>query len=119
MRALMNVLMGLLGLFMFAALPVAAATIELTEKDNGAVIKVQPGDQIKVTVPCNPTTGYWPSCSFRIGTNMKRPPKEFSDYLTDMVDYADKASNFLHGVSLKSFKANEEKELAVIRSLEA
>ncbi|KAF0154911.1 MAG: inhibitor of cysteine peptidase [Syntrophaceae bacterium] len=58
MRALMNVLMGLLGLFMFAALPVAAATIELTEKDNGAVMKVQPGDQIKVTMQGNPTTGY-------------------------------------------------------------
>jgi len=58
MRVLMNVLMGLLGLFMFAAFPAAAATIELTEKDNGAVVKVQPGDQIKVTVPGNPTTGY-------------------------------------------------------------
>ena len=49
---------------------------------------------------------------------MKRTPKEFSGYLTDMIDYADKASNFLHGISLKSFKANEEKALAVIRSLE-
>ena len=58
MRSLMNVLMGLLGLFMFAAFPADAATIELTEKDNGAVMKVQLGDQIKVTVPGNPTTGY-------------------------------------------------------------
>jgi len=58
MRALMNVLMGLLGLFLLAPLPAVAATIELTEKDNGAVMKVQPGDQIKITVPGNPTTGY-------------------------------------------------------------
>jgi len=67
MRSLMNVLMGLLGLFMFAALPAAAATIELTEKDNGAVMKVQPGDQIKVTVPGNPTTGYtWQLAAIRV-----------------------------------------------------
>ncbi|MEI7636761.1 MAG: protease inhibitor I42 family protein [Syntrophus sp. (in: bacteria)] len=54
----MRVLMGLLGLFLLAVLPAAATTIELTEKDNGAVMKVQLGDQIKVTVPGNPTTGY-------------------------------------------------------------
>ena len=54
----MRVLMGLLGLFLLAALPAAAATIELTEKSNGAVLKVQTGDQIAITVPGNPTTGY-------------------------------------------------------------
>lgn len=67
MRALMNVLIGLLGLFMFAALPAVAATIELAEKDNGAVIKVQPGDQIKITLPGNPTTGYiWKLAAIRV-----------------------------------------------------
>jgi len=67
MRELINVLMGLLGLFMFAALPAAAATIELTEKDNGAAVKVQPGDQIKVAVLGNPTTGYtWELAAIRV-----------------------------------------------------
>jgi inhibitor of cysteine peptidase len=67
MRLLMNVLIGLLGLFMFAAFPAAAATIELTEKDNGSVIKVQPGDQITVTLSGNPTTGYtWKLAAIRI-----------------------------------------------------
>ncbi len=63
----MRVLMGLLGLFLLAALPAAAATIELTEKDSGAFVKVQLGDQIKVTVPGNPTTGYtWKLAAIRV-----------------------------------------------------
>ena len=62
----MRVLIGLLGLFLLAALPAAAATIELTEKDNGTVIKVQIGDQIKVTMPGNPTTSYtWELAAIR------------------------------------------------------
>ena len=81
MRALRNVLMGLLGLFMFAAVPAAAATIELTEKDNGAVVKVQPGDQIKVTVPGNPTTGYtWKLAA--ISVDVLEPGLE-SEYFRD------------------------------------
>lgn len=63
----MRALIGLMGLFLLAALPAAAATIDLTEKDNGAVMKVQPGDQIKVTVPGNPTTGYtWALAAIRV-----------------------------------------------------
>ena len=81
MRALMNVLMGLLGLFMFSALPAVAATIELTEKDNGAVMKVQPGDQIKVTLQGNPTTGYtWELAAIRV--DVLEPGLE-PDYVRD------------------------------------
>lgn len=67
MRVLMNVWTALLGLLMFAVLPATAATIDLTEKDNGAVMKVQPGDQIKITVRGNPTTGYtWELAAIRV-----------------------------------------------------
>jgi uncharacterized protein with HEPN domain len=41
-----------------------------------------------------------------------------SDYLNDIVEYAAKAESFLSGITLKNFKANEEKTLAVIRALE-
>jgi inhibitor of cysteine peptidase len=59
--------MGLLGLFLLAALPAAAATIEMTEKDNGTVMKVQLGDQINITLPGNPTTGYtWQLAAIRV-----------------------------------------------------
>ncbi len=44
--------------------------------------------------------------------------KEYSDYLADIIEYAGKASKFLEGISLKAFKADEEKALAVIRALE-
>lgn len=67
MRAQLKMLMGLLGLFLLAVLPAAASTMDLTEKDNGAVLKVQPGDQIAVTVPGNPTTGYtWELAAIRV-----------------------------------------------------
>ncbi len=54
----MRLLAGLVGLFMLVTLPVGAATVDLSEKDNGAVLKLQPGDQIAVTLRGNPTTGY-------------------------------------------------------------
>jgi uncharacterized protein with HEPN domain len=44
--------------------------------------------------------------------------KDYSDYLNDIIQYARKAEGFLEGVSLEDFKANEEKALAVIRTLE-
>jgi len=44
--------------------------------------------------------------------------KDYSDYLNDILQYARKAEEFLEGVSLEDFKANEEKALAVIRALE-
>lgn len=44
--------------------------------------------------------------------------KDYSDYLNDIVEYAAKAESFLSGITLKNFKANEEKTLAVIRALE-
>jgi uncharacterized protein with HEPN domain len=47
-----------------------------------------------------------------------KSPKDYSDYLNDILQYARKAEDFLEGVSLEDFKANEEKALAVIRTLE-
>ena len=67
MMKLTRVLMGLMGLLMLAALPAAAATIELGEQDNGKVVKVQPGDQVRITLPGNPTTGYvWELAATRV-----------------------------------------------------
>ena len=48
----------LIALFLLFSFPVYAATIEVTEKDNGAALKLQPGDQVAVRLPGNPTTGY-------------------------------------------------------------
>jgi len=44
--------------------------------------------------------------------------KDYSDYLNDIIEYANKAESFLEGVSLEDFMRNEEKGLAVIRALE-
>lgn len=41
-----------------------------------------------------------------------------SDYLRDMLAYAEKAEGFVAGVDFESFKDNEEKTLAVVRALE-
>ena len=66
-RLMSRVLTGLMALFVFAVLPAAARTIEISEDDNGKVVKVQPGDQVRITVPGNPTTGYtWQIAAVRI-----------------------------------------------------
>lgn len=44
--------------------------------------------------------------------------KDYSDYLTDIIEYALKAQRFIEGSDLEEFKRNEEKALAVIRALE-
>jgi len=54
----MRLLTGIMLLAMLVAYPAYAATIELGEQDNGAVLKLQPGDQVAVTLRGNPTTGY-------------------------------------------------------------
>lgn len=40
------------------------------------------------------------------------------DYLKDIVDNAERALRFVHGVSKRELRANEEKLFAVIRALE-
>jgi uncharacterized protein with HEPN domain len=44
--------------------------------------------------------------------------KDYSDYLNDIVEYAQKAETFLSGISIEDFTGNEEKTLAAIRALE-
>ena len=47
-----------------------------------------------------------------------RAERDYSDYLHDIIEYAQKAMNFLEGIDLDGFKLNDEKSLAVIRALE-
>ena len=48
---------------------------------------------------------------------MKRG-RVYTDYLSDILTYAEKAENFVAGIDLKTFQSNEEKVFAVIRALE-
>ena len=41
-----------------------------------------------------------------------------ADYLRDMVEYAQKAERFVHGLGLADFQKQEQTVLAVVRSLE-
>gem|GEM_PF-556876 len=60
-------IIGLAALLVIATLPADAALIELSEKDAGIVLDLQPGDQIAITLPGNPTTGYtWQLAAVRI-----------------------------------------------------
>ncbi len=47
---------------------------------------------------------------------MKRR-REYTDYLRDMLDAAEKADRFVEGVSFEDFQNNDEKVFAVIRAL--
>jgi len=77
----MRFLSGIIALLVLISFPVFAATIELTEKDDGAVLKLQPGDQVAVSVPGNPTTGYtWELAA--ISVNVLEPGLE-PDYVRD------------------------------------
>jgi uncharacterized protein with HEPN domain len=49
---------------------------------------------------------------------VKRRERVYSDYLHDMEDAAQKAEDFVQGLSFEQFKANDEKVFAVIRALE-
>jgi uncharacterized protein with HEPN domain len=42
----------------------------------------------------------------------------YTDYLQDIVDYAEKAMRFVRGVSFDDFGDNEEKIFAVVKALE-
>jgi uncharacterized protein with HEPN domain len=43
--------------------------------------------------------------------------KDYTDYLSDMAEYAEKAIRFLNEVSFDDFAINEEKTLATIYAL--
>ncbi len=42
----------------------------------------------------------------------------YGDYLRDIVDYSDKAMQFVEGITFDDFRHNDEKNFAVIRALE-
>jgi len=44
--------------------------------------------------------------------------RAYADYLQDIVDHADKAMQFVRGVSFDDFGDNEEKIFAVVKTLE-
>jgi uncharacterized protein with HEPN domain len=44
--------------------------------------------------------------------------RDYTDYLQDIVDHAEKAMRFVHGVTLDEFGDNEEKIYAVVKMLE-
>lgn len=41
-----------------------------------------------------------------------------TDYLRDMIEYAEKAERFVPGIQFEDFQNDEEKTLAVVRALE-
>ena len=47
-----------------------------------------------------------------------RPKRQYGDYLQDMVEHIDKAMQFVLNVSFDDFCDNEEKVLAVVKTLE-
>ena len=47
-----------------------------------------------------------------------KPKREYVDYLRDILQAAEKAEQFIEGVSLEEFQANDEKVFAVTRALE-
>jgi uncharacterized protein with HEPN domain len=44
--------------------------------------------------------------------------RNYTDYLRDILEYAEKAERFVEGLDFQAFERNEEKTLAVIRALE-
>lgn len=45
-------------------------------------------------------------------------PRNYTDYLRDMLDASEKARRFTYGVQFPDFETNDEKVFAVIRALE-
>lgn len=43
--------------------------------------------------------------------------RDYTDYLQDMLDAAQKAQKFVESVSWETFQANDEKTFAVVRAL--
>ena len=46
------------------------------------------------------------------------PKRAFVDYLRDILDAANKAEQFTHGMDLAQFMADEKTQFAIIRALE-
>jgi len=44
--------------------------------------------------------------------------RDYTDYLRDILEYAEKAERFVESIDFEAFEANEEKTLAVVRALE-
>lgn len=44
--------------------------------------------------------------------------RDYTDYLRDILEYAEKAERFVEGLDFQAFERNEEKTLAVVRALE-
>ena len=47
-----------------------------------------------------------------------KPKRIHTDYLRDIIEYADKATRFVQGLDLETFQKDEQKTLAVVRALE-
>ena len=47
-----------------------------------------------------------------------RRKRDYTDYLRDILDAAQKAERFIAGVEFEAFQTNDEKVFAVIRALE-
>jgi len=47
-----------------------------------------------------------------------KPKRIHTGYLRDIVEYADKATRFVHGLDFETFRMDEQKTLAVVRALE-
>lgn len=46
------------------------------------------------------------------------PPREYLDYLADIVDAATKAAGFVQGMTFEQFESDERTLFAVVRALE-
>ncbi len=47
-----------------------------------------------------------------------KEPRDYRDYLADMIDASDKVASFIHGMTLQGFLADERTQYAVVRGLE-
>jgi uncharacterized protein with HEPN domain len=47
-----------------------------------------------------------------------KPKRVYTDYLRDMIEYAEKAECFVHDVEFQDFRNDEQRVLAVVRALE-
>lgn len=47
-----------------------------------------------------------------------KEPRDYRDYLADMIEASDKVAFFIHGMALDGFLADERTQYAVVRGLE-
>lgn len=77
----MKMLRWVLCIFLLVQPAGVAAALEVTMKDNGGVFKLKPNDQVSITLPGNPTTGYrWELAA--ISVDILEPGGE-PEYLAD------------------------------------